>query len=161
MIKVIDTSENNVFRVKTMFPAKTYFVKLDYAEDASMARKKLCDFIVELEKKCTVSSVSIVNADGTFSRYAYRNSAEYAKAKEDAGKKKSVTERIHAILDDSDYDRMEKHLEAIGDNIREQAATDDEAPEDVARAVMEAYIKNDASDMLIAITGWSMNSLLF
>lgn len=152
MTTIVNTSTQNLFRIKTRFPATQYFIKID---NTANVNAELCRAIVELEQKCVVTSVSAVEPDGSFPRIAFRHSKEYLQAKKQPG----FNSVIDGILDSGEEDATKK-LESLGDMIAREAFMDEESPERVGRDVLRAYRENDAEAMLIAITGWSLKSLL-
>lgn len=61
---------------------------------------------------------------------------------------------IEKLINDSDF------CEVLGDVIREEIAEDDVHSRHVGEYVLKSFFRNDANDMLIAICGWSMDTLI-
>ena len=63
-------------------------------------------------------------------------------------------EQLRAVLED------EEKTAAFSQKILETIDTDDESYEDIGNSVIHALLKNDAEGLLIALCGWSAESLL-
>ena len=63
-------------------------------------------------------------------------------------------EQLRAVLED------EEKTAAFAKKILETTDTDDESYEDIGNSVIHAMLKNDADGLLIALCGWSAESLL-
>lgn len=63
-------------------------------------------------------------------------------------------EQLGAVLED------EEKTAAFAQKILETIDTDDESYEDIGNSVIHALLKNDAEGLLIALCGWSAESLL-
>ena len=61
---------------------------------------------------------------------------------------------IEKLMNDSDF------CEVLGDVIRYAVLSDDASSRSVGMYALRAYKDNDANDMLIAICGWSMDTLI-
>lgn len=61
---------------------------------------------------------------------------------------------IEELMNDSDF------CEVLGDVIRDEIENDDAHSRHVGKYALRAYMDNDANDMLIAICGWSTNTLI-
>lgn len=61
---------------------------------------------------------------------------------------------IEKLLLDYDF------CEAFGDVLFKEIMTDDASTYMMARYVLRAYLAKDVDDMLIAITGWGMDTLI-
>jgi hypothetical protein len=75
----------------------------------------------------------------------------------EAEKRKNILNTIKKIFE-SDYD--DELYERFYDGFMEEIQTDDESITHVVRDMLKAYRDNDADGMLIAICGWSMESLM-
>lgn len=69
---------------------------------------------------------------------------------------RELRKRAGALADSEDVEALEKLYSQILALIME----DDEAPECAAKSLLEAYANNDAEGMLLALTGYSMSSIL-
>ena len=65
-----------------------------------------------------------------------------------------MKERLTLILED------EEKTAAFAQKILETIDTDDESYEDIGNSVIHALLNNDADGLLIALCGWSAESLL-
>lgn len=65
-----------------------------------------------------------------------------------------IKEQLRAVLED------EEKTAAFTQKILETIDTDDESYEDIGNSVIHALLKNDAEGLLIALCGWSAESLL-
>ena len=63
-------------------------------------------------------------------------------------------EQLRAVLED------EEKTAAFAEKILETTDTDDESYEDLGNSVIYALLNNDADGLLIALCGWSAESLL-
>ena len=63
-------------------------------------------------------------------------------------------EQLRAVLKD------EEKTAAFSQKILETIDTDDESYEDIGNSVIHTLLKNDAEGLLIALCGWSAESLL-
>ena len=63
-------------------------------------------------------------------------------------------EQLRAVLED------EEKTAAFSQKILETIDTDDESYEDIGNSVIHALLNNDADGLLIALCGWSAESLL-
>ena len=63
-------------------------------------------------------------------------------------------EQLRAVLKD------EEKTAAFAQKILETIDTDDESYEDIGNSVIHALLNNDADGLLIALCGWSAESLL-
>ena len=63
-------------------------------------------------------------------------------------------EQLRAVLED------EEKTAAFAEKILETTDTDDESYEDIGNSVIHALLNNDADGLLIALCGWSAESLL-
>ena len=63
-------------------------------------------------------------------------------------------EQLRAVLED------EEKTAAFAQKILETIDTDDESYEDIGNSVIHALLNNDADGFLIALCGWSAESLL-
>ena len=63
-------------------------------------------------------------------------------------------EQLRAVLED------EEKTAAFAKKILETTNTDDESYEDIGNSVIHALLNNDADGLLIALCGWSVESLL-
>ena len=63
-------------------------------------------------------------------------------------------EQLRAVLED------EEKTAAFAQKILETIDTDDESYEDIGNSVIHALLNNDADGLLIALCGWSAESLL-
>ncbi len=63
-------------------------------------------------------------------------------------------EQLRAVLED------EEKTAAFAQKILETIDTDDESYEDIGNSVIYALLNNDADGLLIALCGWSAESLL-
>ena len=63
-------------------------------------------------------------------------------------------EQLRAVLKD------EEKTAAFAQKILETIDTDDESYEDIGNSVIHALLNNDAEGLLIALCGWSAESLL-
>lgn len=63
-------------------------------------------------------------------------------------------EQLRAVLED------EEKTAAFAKKILETTDTDDESYEDIGNSVIHALLNNDADGLLIALCGWSVESLL-
>ena len=63
-------------------------------------------------------------------------------------------EQLRAVLKD------EEKTAAFAQKILETIDTDDESYEDIGNSVIHALLNNDADGLLIALCGWSADSLL-
>ena len=63
-------------------------------------------------------------------------------------------EQLRAVLED------EEKTAAFAQKILETIDTDDESSEDIGKSVIHALLNNDADGLLIALCGWSAESLL-
>ena len=63
-------------------------------------------------------------------------------------------EQLRAVLED------EEKTAAFAQKILETIDTDDESYEDIGNSVIYALLNNDAEGLLIALCGWSAESLL-
>ena len=63
-------------------------------------------------------------------------------------------EQLRAVLKD------EEKTAAFSQKILETIDTDDESYEDIGNSVIHALLNNDADGLLIALCGWSAESLL-
>ena len=61
---------------------------------------------------------------------------------------------IEKLMNDSDF------CEVLGDVIRDEIENDDLHSRKIGEYALSAYKDNDANDMLVAICGWSMNTLI-
>jgi hypothetical protein len=62
--------------------------------------------------------------------------------------------QLRAVLED------EEKTAAFAKKILETTDTDDESYEDIGNSVLHALLNNDAEGLLIALCGWSAESLL-
>ena len=67
---------------------------------------------------------------------------------------KQTKEQLRAVLED------EEKTAAFAQKILETIDTDDESYEDIGNSVIHALLNNDADGLLIALFGWSAESLL-
>ena len=67
---------------------------------------------------------------------------------------KQTKEQLRAVLED------EEKTAAFAQKILEMIDTDDESYEDIGNSVIHALLNNDADGLLIALCGWSAESLL-
>jgi len=67
---------------------------------------------------------------------------------------KQTKEQLRAVLED------EEKTAAFAQKILETIDTDDESYEDIGNSVIYALLNNDAEGLLIALCGWSAESLL-
>ena len=65
-----------------------------------------------------------------------------------------IKEQLTLMLED------EEKTAAFAQKILETIDTDDESYEDIGNSVIHALLKNDAESLLIALCGWSAESLL-
>ena len=65
-----------------------------------------------------------------------------------------IKEQLRAVLED------EEKTAAFTEKILETIDTDDESYEDIGNSVIHALLNNDADGLLIALCGWSAESLL-
>lgn len=63
-------------------------------------------------------------------------------------------EQLRAVLED------EEKTAAFAEKILETTDTDDESYEDIGNSVIHALLNNDTEGLLIALCGWSAESLL-
>ena len=63
-------------------------------------------------------------------------------------------EQLRAVLED------EEKTAAFAQKILETIDTDDESYEDIGNSVIHALLNNNAEGLLIALCGWSADSLL-
>lgn len=63
-------------------------------------------------------------------------------------------EQLRAVLED------EEKTAAFAQKILETIDMDDESYEDIGNSVIHALLNNDADGLLIALCGWSVESLL-
>ena len=68
--------------------------------------------------------------------------------------KENIKEQLTLILED------EEKTAAFTQKILETIDTNDESYEDIGNSVIRALLKNDAEGLLIALCGWSAESLL-
>ena len=76
-------------------------------------------------------------------------------------KSNDTEDRIIEILEeDTNSCDEETFCDILGNEIAYQVANDEESPRGVARQVLDAYQSGDANSMCIALTGWSVDSLI-
>lgn len=76
-------------------------------------------------------------------------------------KSENTEDRVNEILaEDANSHGGETFCDILGNEIAYQVANDEESPNGVARQVLEAYQSGDANSMCIALTGWSVDSLI-